>query len=229
MVKSKDLQKEILEFLRESDLGMSLTKIAEKIESHRTTAKKYLTQLEGENKVFKQNVGVYKLWFHKKKIDEEEDKKKSLSQFYEPLYYSLLKNFKKVSISNDQIKELGKLMSKDLNLSDPSVENQIRSKGEKSPLENIAEFTKDALNYVLKTFDNCTWDEYIITNTDTILLRMKNSTFSEFPSHFYLLSGIVEVEMREIIKKYLKNKTVSFNVFYINEKEKFVDFELILD
>jgi biotin operon repressor len=211
MVKTS-LQDDILKLLQDARYGLSISKMAQKLEASRTTITKYLKILEDEGKAFVQDIGQYKLWYQKEKYLQNKTRREALSTFYEPFYLSLLQNIPKFIKNPENLKELGKVMAKDLNFSDmtdimvsqqfkqTSLLNLTKLPNVIPPLQFMAQKIMTIMNSILTTFDNYHWAAPVILEEQNILiLRMENSEYLSLPAHFHIFSGIMEEEMSKYI------------------------------
>jgi DNA-binding transcriptional regulator YhcF (GntR family) len=227
MVKSKNISEELLTVLANSKLGMSISKMAQQLQCSRATISKYLTKLESDKKVFVQNIGQYKLWLHRANYMENKAKNDSLTNFYKPLYNSIIKNLPQLGLKEEKLKHLGKLIAKDLNFSEITQELLLDPGLQKMNADpsNINSMTKNIMRIIdmlCQSFDKYTWKPPIILNKDSIfVLRMENSEYIHLPSHFHMLAGIIEKEM-DIFQ------SVKVSISQILTDEKIVDFKFEL-
>jgi DNA-binding transcriptional regulator YhcF (GntR family) len=231
MTKGQVLIDQILDLLLNSKLGLSVNKMAEKIVCSRTTISKYLKELEQKHLVFEQDIGQYKIWHHKDGFIKNKARWDSLSTFFEPFYDSLMHNLPKLNITPANLKELGNLIDQELNFSDliTDIIDQnntllISSTNSASTgvltlpnLSEIAQLIMQIIDTLFRTFDPYHWDvPMIFENEGIFILRMVGSEYVRLPSHFYLLSGIIEGEMNRFAP-------VTINIHQILEKEQIVD------
>ena len=212
MVKAS-LQDEIVNLLQETRYGLSVSKLAQKLGASRTTISKYLKILEDEDKAFVQDIGQYKLWHQKEKYLQNKSRREALSTFYEPFYLSMLRNIPQFIQDPEGLKELGKVMAKDLNFSEmtdvmitqqqiptsaPILDGNTKSN---LPLPFMSQKIMDIIDSILTTFDTYSWTAPIILEDQGLMiLRMENSEYLSLPAHFQIFSGIIEEEMNKYIK-----------------------------
>ncbi len=212
MVKTS-LQDDIIQLLQQTKYGLSVSKLSQKLEASRTTVSKYLKILEEEGKAFVQDIGQYKLWHEKEKFLQNKARREALSTFYEPFYLSMLRNIPQFIQKPEDLKELGKVMAKDLNFSEMTdvmvtqqpefaIPTKLEANSQKQPpLEFMAQIIMSITDSILTTFDTYQWATPVILEEQGILiLRMKNSGYLSLPAHFQLFSGIIEEEMSKYVK-----------------------------
>ncbi|MHA1647562.1 MAG: HTH domain-containing protein [Promethearchaeota archaeon] len=207
------LQDDILNLLKDAKFGLSVSKLAQQLNASRTTISKYLKILEEERKVSVQDIGQYKLWYQTEKYHQNKLRREALSTFYEPFYRSLLRNFSQFIKKPEDLKELGKVIAKDLNFSEltdsivsqqnltplPENKEEIAKIHPKLPL--MAQYIMNIIDSLFSTFDNYEWEPpVILREQNIIILRMKNSEYTSLTAHFQIFAGIIEQEMSKYIE-----------------------------
>ncbi|TFF97677.1 MAG: ArsR family transcriptional regulator [Promethearchaeota archaeon] len=213
--KKRDFEQEILDSLRDSSFGMTITSIAEGIDTTRNTVYRYLALLEGKRKVFKKKVGRYVLYFSKEKSWEYLDNMR-------PTYKSLISNMKKeFPNSEDSIKRIGKGIVNSLNL-------QINLEGYER-LESLKDLSNKELFELIKNilplmniFDNDVTVK--ITELDKenkfAIYQISNSNMlegEEYLYHFHLLTGFLSEKLSNVLDKKVSCKIEKYEIFKSRE------------
>lgn len=228
MVKAS-LQDEIIDLLYKTRYGLSVSKLAQQLGASRTTIAKYLKILEDEDKAFVQDIGQYKLWHQKENYLKNKTRREALSTFYEPFYLSVLRNIPQFIQNPADLKELGKVMAKDLNFSEMTDNLLLHQQMPSSPLDLegnpktflplqlISQKIMSIIDSILTTFDTYQWaPPVIVEEQGLVILRMENSEYHSLPAHFQIFSGIIEEEMSKYI-------SVSVKILQIDPQNNIVD------
>jgi biotin operon repressor len=200
----------ILDVLEPSRYGMSINNIAENLNWHRNTVSKYLSILKDEGKVIDRKIGQYKLWISGEadRIELSEETSILLNA-----YISLLRNLQVLHSGVIEGKELGKLISKDL---DFEKLLPIDLKDIKLDLNSIAIYIMDILNNIyFLTHETYNFDPPIVNQSPPfIILRIRESKYIETPLHFQIITGIFE---EKINKLFHLNVDISIHEIFIEE------------
>jgi len=212
-MKTKDLRQNILHVLASSKHGLNLNSIVSALHCSRTTAMKYLHALKAENRIKDLELGHYHIWlYNESKTDFD------FNRIF-TIFNSLLKNLQGIAVSPAQVKDLGKLIAKDIDFSnDLPTEVTSQSKAPNS-LTDIAELLKCVMDKMCKPYDDYEWEPSMIRSEKAeIILRLKGSKFIDTaPYYFYLLAGFFENELTRHISG-------TVNVLQISPSNKLVDF-----
>jgi predicted transcriptional regulator len=213
--KKRDFEKEILECLGDSSFGMTITSIAEEINTTRNTVYRYLALLEGKRKVFKKKVGRYVLYFSK-------DKSMEFLNNMRPTYKSLISNMKKeFPKREDAIKRIGKGLVDSLNLQ-INLEGYERLESLKG-LSNkeLFELIKNILPF-LNIFDNDIKVSISDFNKEEQLAiyHITNSRMLEgenYIYHYHMLTGFLQEKLSNVLDKKVSCKIEKYEVFKSKE------------
>ncbi len=197
--RKREFDQEILECLRNNSFGMTITSIAEEIDTTRNTVYRYLALLEGKSKVFKKKVGRYVLYFSK-------DKSMEFMNNTRPAYKGLIANINKEFPNRESsLKRIGEGLVDSLNLP-VNLEGYERLESLKA-LSNkeIFELIKNVLPF-LNLFDN---DINVkITELDRdhnfALYQITNSLMlesEEYLYHYYMLMGFLQEKLTNVLEK----------------------------
>ena len=209
----------LMELLRPSRYGMSVNKIAENLNWHRNTVSKYLSILKKEGKVADRKLGQYKLWISRDTEAEQVSKETSLLL---NAYISLLRNLNILHPDAIDGKELGKLISKDLEIEKLLP---IDLKDVKLDLDSIATYIMDILNNIyFLTNETYNFDPPMINQKPPfIIIRIRDSKYVETPLHFQIITGIFEAKIKQLF-----NLEVDITVHEIFIEEKILDIKISL-
>jgi len=221
-MKSHEFEAKLLETLQDARFGVSISKLAERMDCSRTTVSKYLKTLEEKQLVVQQDIGQYKLWLHIDHFRLNQSRKDALSAFYEPFYDSIMRHLPQFMGNPAMIKQLGRAIASDLAFSEMAQEMVETRRAAVSldssvDLSTVAQITMEIFDSIFHTFDTYTWSPPIVMNDKQIfILRMAGSAYSHLPAHFQLIAGVLEAE----IEVY---SPVEVKVGQILEEEKIVD------
>ena len=225
--KKRDFNKEIIECLNKNSFGLTITKIAEEIETTRNTIYRYLGKLEGRKLVFKKKVGNYVLYF---------SKEKSIDQFENilPIYKNFLKNLKKeFPLKEPSFKRIGKSMVDFLsfpiniegyeNIEDPkSIPNK--------KLFSLIETLLPLIN-VLDNKINISIIDLNKENTRAVY-QITNSVMLEegefYLYHFHILTGYIEETLTKLLERPIKSEIIGFEIFEKKE-DSYINVSVILE
>jgi len=202
---------QILECLRKYSFGLTITDIADKIDTTRNTVYRYLALLEGKGLVFKKKVGRYVLYFSK-------DKSMEFLNDITPLYKSLIKNIKKEFGEKFQsYKKIGGGLVEAFTLP-IHIEGFERLESLKD-LSNkeLFEFIKNIFPY-LNLFDNKINIRIIEISKDNskAIYQIYNSRLLEsedYLIHFYILTGFLQKKLKSLLKKDVNCEILEYEIF----------------
>jgi len=216
MGKSKSV---LLELLGPSRYGMSINKIAENLNWHRNTVSKYLNILKDEGKVADRKIGQYRLWISR---DTEAEPLSEETSLLLNAYISLLRNLNVLHPDVIDGKELGKLISKDLEIEKILP---IDLKDIRLDLDSIATYVMDILNNIyFLTNETYNFDPPMINQKPPfIIIRIRDSKYVETPLHFQIITGIFEAKIKQLF-----NLNVDITVHEIFIEEKILDIKISL-
>lgn len=207
----KEYEQEILDCLYNYSFGLTITDIADKIDTTRNTVYRYLGKLEGEGLVFKRKVGRYVLYFSK-------DKSMEFLNKLTPTYKGFIKNLKKeFSDKESTFKKIGKglveTMSLPINIEGYEELESLKSLSNKE----LFELMKNLLPF-LNLFDNDINVRIIKINknNNTAIYQITNSNMLESEDllyHFYLLTGFLQEKLSEILEKQVKCLILEYEIF----------------
>ncbi|MHA1147191.1 MAG: hypothetical protein ACTSR8_03000 [Promethearchaeota archaeon] len=188
----------LIDLLKASQYGLSINKIAEKIGWHRNTVVKYLGILEKEGKVFNREIGQYKLWLYQ---ERENGDRGEQDQLLLKAYELFIKNLMKLHPDITDGKEIGKLISRELEFEKYSPFDFNGIVKQPLDLNLIAKTFMDGLNNIyFLTYERYKFLEPPIINEDPpyIILRIINSRYVQIPLHFEILTGLVEEKFNHL-------------------------------
>ena len=222
MPKLINAEKDILMLLKDARFGHSINKIAKELNYSRTTISKYLVQMQKEGKVFAQDIGQYKVWHHQEGFYRKNYDCSIANIIFQPFYTSMMKNLPSYGIEKEQFKELGREISKDLDLFelvDTFVDLSASSlkNSNQTTLNELAHITMDIIDMIFSDSDQFTWHPPFICGEESFfILRMAGSDYFDSPAHFYLLSGLIQFQLE-------KKTKAAVHIHQIVEEEKLVD------
>jgi predicted transcriptional regulator len=218
--KKREYDKDILDCLYNHSFGLTITDIADKINTTRNTVYRYLALLEGKDLVFKKKVGRYVLYFSK-------DKSMEFPENLRPIYKSFMKNLnKEFSGKESSFKAIG------INIADTiSFPIHIEGWDDLDSLNSLS--MKELFEKIkilippLNLFDNQI-DIHIINLeidkqrttyqiTNSIMLGSKDYLYN-----FYILAGILEGKLSSLLKKEVKCILSSYEIFK-NKKDSYLN------
>ena len=204
-------EQDILNCLYNYSFGLTITDIAEKIDTTRNTVYRYLGKLEGAKLVFKRKVGRYVLYFSK-------DKSMEFLKNLRPTYKGLIKNLKKEFLDKEAtFKNIGKglveTMTLPINIEGYEELESLKSLSHKELFELI----KNLLPF-LNLFDNDinVRISKINKNNNSAIFQITNSNMLEsedFLYHFYTLTGFLQEKLSGILEKTVKCSILNYEIF----------------
>jgi len=218
-----DYESEILEFIKNSSRGVSITEIANEKNFSRNTVAKYATLLEHKKLIFKKRIGPSKLLFSV----EHTNYPSSLVLSY---YKSLLKGFKTMYPDDrERMKEIGKIGAHDISFPMPPgfLEN-LNTSNEEIFSKNYVELFKN----LYSSFDVLQPDVKItILDLDakkgSALFRFTNSIFldanDDFIYHLYFVCGIAEERISNAVNIPV---TVNIEKIHVDKRKEFSYYDL---
>ncbi len=201
----KSRRKAIQNLLKNSQIGLSITNIAEELGYSRNTVSKYLKILKEEGKVYDRELGQYSIWLHNDaRLYYEKDKAKGQMfalETYKHFLQYLDNNHPELGKEGKQI---GNYMGKNmdiLNLISPELlEFDLRL----TDLNNLAKFLMDLLDNTYLSMDSYEWETHSIIDRDEvppmIILRLKDSQYFSTPINFSMLAGVLEIQINSLLK-----------------------------
>lgn len=221
----REYDEEILECLQNYSFGLTITDIADKIDTTRNTVYRYLALLEGKNLVFKKKVGRYVLYFSK-------DKRMEFLKDITPVYKSLIKSIQnEFGTRIETYKRIGKDLVDVLTL-------PVHTEGFEQ-LESLQNLTNKEIFELIKNifpflsiFDNKVNVRIIEISKDnsTAIYQIYNSNLLEsedYLIHFYILAGYLQQELKTILKKDVICKISKYEIFS-KKKDSYLNFSLKL-
>ena len=213
--KNRDFEQEIVECLRDNSFGMTITSIAEAINTTRNTVYRYLALLEGKNKVFKKKVGRYVLYFSK-------DKSMEFLNNMRPTYKSLIANMKKeFPEREDSIKRIGEGLVDTLNLQ-INLEGYERLESlKKLSIKEFFELIKNIFPF-LNIFDNDIKVEItdLSKEEEFAIYHITNSRMLEdekYIYHYHMLMGFLSEKLTNVLERKVECKIEKYEIFKSKE------------
>ena len=222
-----DYEKKILECLKSSAYGLTVTGISKKLGASRNTVYRYLDILEGKDVIFKKEIGRYNLYFSKEARAVSRD---IISSFYKGLLVALNDEFPEDRV---KFKEFGKTIAKHVNFP-YEVDDLAQLMGSEELLKK--EFIE--VLGVIRPYFSLLHDKISLKDIDInekerkLLFHFVNSDMleeiQEGINHFYLLAGFLEEKVRE---KFGLNVRADILEYEISEKdgENYIDVSLTLE
>ncbi len=219
----------ILDKIKETPYGINITQIADALNMHRITVKKYVKELESENYIMIQQFGNAKICYPK----VESDRLNKIQPVILNIFDSFFKSFQEVISPtlqniNDVMKQMGKSMSKKLNI--PEIKSHhsiVLSKKNKDALEQIADIGLSYIKFFNEVAKTQGYENFIkaekmkfIENQEKIAkgIKVEFTPFDFLDSglFYHFGAGFFEAIIQEVFGKH-----VNFNVHMI-PPEKFV-------
>lgn len=223
---TRDFQQEILDCIKENNLGVTIQDIADKIRASRNTISKYIFQLELEKKIFKKKVGVYFLYFT---TERHLIQRKLVSELYKNVLYGLKRNFPdQEKIFKSIGRDVGENFKIPLDYLRGLVEEGYSTKD--IPIKTFFEIFREFYPYfdVFQSFLDISIRE-INQLGNKVTYRFTHSDFLEdtddFIYHFYLISGIIETTFSRELKRNVLCDVVNVNISD-NRAKSFVDISI---
>ncbi len=222
----KQRKKEILNLLKNSQVGMSIKNIAEELEYSRNTVSKYLNILEEEEKVFDRELGQYKIYLHSDaKLYFDKQKAKGQQFALETYRYFLEYLTQEHPELNREGKNAGLYMGQRMNIESLISSELLAFQTEDLSLKNIAKKVMDLLDNTYLSMDTYEFDPpYINEDPAFILLRMRDSQYINAPINFYMLAGVMEEKFNQFLEEF--NISISVDVHAIHKQKRVVDLKL---
>lgn len=237
----KNAKENILNLLKTSPFGQPVKTIADSLGISRTTALKYLSELEKENLVFDLELGQYHVFVHRDIYMHREnsfDKNNPANSLFFTFYRSLIRSIS-IDLNKDEVKAIGKRMGTDSEFeiflrSNFYLKKQFEAPQKIPELSQIAALLMNSIDAFCKLFDYYEWRPPILMEDDGIVvLQLFNSELIlKCPNHFYLISGLIESFMNKAIKELAPKLNISakVDIIQILQQDKTVQirFEFIL-
>jgi predicted transcriptional regulator len=203
---------EIIQYLRTNPSGLTITDIANGINTSRVTVTKYIPELLKEEKVFAKEVGVYKLYFS---TERNIVPLRNVRYFYNGILAGL-----KGKLDQKDYKEVGYevagYMSSLVRTSHMENLELFRDPTRKS-FKDFFEFFKELYPYIdfVNPGDMDIELESISDSEDAATFIFKDVKLlklsEEFENHFYLWSGAFEVLISKFLKKQVTCEIIDVN------------------
>lgn len=236
----KNAKENILNLLKTSPFGQPVKTIADSLGISRTTALKYLSELEKENLVFDLELGQYHVFVHKDIYMHREnsfDQTNPAHSIFFTYYRSLIRSIC-IDMKKEDVKSIGLRMGQDPDFeifirSNFYLKKQFQSPQKIPDLSQIADLLMNSIDAFCKLFDYYRWNSPILMEDEgIIILQMVESELIEkCPNHFYLISGLIESFMNKAIKELTPNLNISAKVEILKilpqEKTVQIRFEFI--
>ena len=219
----------ILNKIKETPYGINITQIADALNMHRITVKKYVEELESENNIMIQQFGNTKICYPIVKA-------KKLNT-YQPVILNIFATFFKsfgevISPSIEDVdgvmKLMGKSMSTNLNLPEMKSHHLVDlSNDKKVVLEQIADMGLDYVKFFNEVASTQGYENFIIANKQKLIetdeevaqslkVEFKPFEFLDSGLFYHFCAGFFEAIIQETFDNH-----VYFNVHMI-PPEKFV-------
>jgi len=219
MSESRDFYKEIINHLLMNQSGLTITDIANGLNTSRITASKYLGILKAEKKVVSKQIGAYKLYYS---AERSLIPKKIMLAYY----IGLLSSIKREIRDTEKYKEFGKIIADYIgfaySFSFPENANLKKGPDYSKYFKNFSKL----LTYIDFIYENKpkikteVIDKGVIFNISDIDLFDKSK---ELDFHYYIASGVIE----KLVSKDL-NKVIICNVEEIDTDKKSVRLKIII-
>ncbi len=210
---TRDFRQEILNCIKENNLGVTVQDIADNIGASRNTISKYIFQLELEKEVIKKKVGVYFLYFTPERHLVQSN---LVSGLYKNFLYSLKQNFPN---QENIFKTIGRNIGENFKI--PLDYLHGLAEGGRFtndiPIKTFLEIFREFYPYfdVFQSFLEISIRE-INQRGNKATYRFTHSDFLEdtddFIYHFYLISGIIETTFSRELKKNVFCDVVKVNI-----------------
>lgn len=221
MIKSgekRDFSKEILNFLLINPSGVTITDIANGINTSRTTASKYVSILEAKEEVTTEQIGAYTLYYS---VQKGLVPKTIANSFYS----GLLRGLKEDITEKEKFKKYGKIIAEFMRFPyGSSIFDVLKPKDNRSNekyLEYIGDHISilDVIHEQKPTRTTKLMGEEALYTISDIELFDKSE---HFDVHYYIASGVLE----KIVSKWFPQ--ASCNVEEIDVEKRFVKISLKL-
>ncbi len=236
----KNAKENILNLLKTSPFGQPVKTIADSLGISRTTALKYLSELEKENLVFDLELGQYHVFIHRDIYMHREnslDQNNLTNSLFFTFYRTLIRSIS-INLNKEEVKSIGKRMGSDSEFeifirSNFYLKKQFEAPQKIPELSQIASLLMNSIDAFCKVFDYYEWRPPILMEEDGIVvLQLVNSALIQScPNHFYLISGLIEAFMNNAIKQLAPKLNISAKVEIIQilqqEKTVQIRFEFI--
>ncbi|TFF97809.1 MAG: hypothetical protein EU547_03315 [Promethearchaeota archaeon] len=217
-----EYMKDILSYINQNPSGMTITDIAEGIDSSRVTVGKYIAILLERDEVFYKKIGAYKLYFNSK------------SEFIpRDMVYSYFKGFlsgiDEVIDDKSKLKEIGSVIAGHMDFPYGSkFPEKVLPKNNKNSVNEFLKYFGQIIPFVQFLYRN---KINVETNVDKkakrALYRISNlGNLEKFmQNHFYIMTGVIE---KSILKKLnmnarcqiekidIENRLLEFSIEFID-------------
>lgn len=218
---SQDYLEDILSFLNKKPSGVTITDIADGINSSRVTVGKYIAILLERQKVFFKKVGAYKLYFSSKSelIPRE-------------MVYSYFKGFlsglEEIIDDKTKLKTLGTVIARHMNFPYGSkFPENVLPKNDNNSVEKFLNYFGQMIPFVQFAYKNKIYvDTMLDKEKKKAIYRLSNlEELDKFmKNHFYIMMGVIEQSIKKkldmpvkckIERIDIKNNIVEFSVRFI--------------
>lgn len=213
--KGRDFKGEILNFIKNNPAGVTITDIADGINSSRNTVSKYIIYLETDGEVNYKKLGPYNLYFS---VERSHIPKRMIMMHYD----GLLNGIKKKLSSIQDYKELGHSVAENMYLPYGSkIPDEIlpHKRGNK---KRFLKYFGNVFPYIDFIYDSVVdIDIEINEEGSEVVYRLNNIEFESYENievHFYIESGVIEKYLTKILKT-----EAQCNVDTIDKDNKFVE------
>ena len=215
----RDFSEEILNYLLINPSGVTITDIANGINTSRITVSKYVGILEAKKKVTTKQIGAYTLYYN---VQRGLIPKSVTLSFY----MGLLKGLKEDIIDKEKFKKYGKSIAEFMRFPYGSTISDIVVPKDSSTSKKYLEYVRDnisILDFIYEGKPKITTElmgeEALYTISDIELFDKSE----HFDVHYYIASGVLE----KIVSRQFPN--ASCNVEEINVKKRLVKISLKLN
>jgi transcriptional regulator with XRE-family HTH domain len=219
-----EVKHKIIPLLEKNGDGMTQNKIAEALNVSRPTIKKYLEDLQRENRVLLKQIGVHKVWTVNDLIITPPNK---VLQFVMDLLLRFIVSTERLTKENIDWKEVGKDIGNALNFSDIILTSKLLKSFSINQFFDKSFFGLVSIfEEIMKLFTNLLGEGRLNTpptifeNEKFFIYRISDVNYVDFPLFFPIFSGILEIQ----IKQY-HGASIGVNC-EINQTEKLVDIKV---
>ncbi|MHA1680768.1 MAG: hypothetical protein ACTSUE_07155 [Promethearchaeota archaeon] len=230
----------IIRFLNNSEVGRTIVDIATNLSISRPTVYKYIDILEAEDRITTQQVGVYKLYFAKKKAEEK---------IIENLYLFFLSTIQDMDLVDEnivqnvisQFKSIGRELIARMEFPDIDLDVNLRKRrASVGDLEKLVEVVQIMLYYLMPLTETPKIEiipPFGIIKPMTLLLKLKDPGYIARNArlHYYLISRVIEEKLTILTRREIyfriseeiefSDEDVFFELGYV--EEYFHDFSIV--
>ncbi|MFX1392594.1 MAG: hypothetical protein ACFFAH_03375 [Promethearchaeota archaeon] len=210
---NRDLETEILEFIKEKPNGVTITEISKKKGFSRNTVAKYAAILEVKKKIFSKKIGVYQLFFS---TDMNLFARTFTMSYYKAILAGLKKRYPN---DKEQFKKIGRESLEYIEaLLGPVILEQVKGLN----VNRMIRLYYQLFGKVIPSLDMIQPNIEMSMrknkdNKNKIILKFTDTEFldnsGDFIYHYYIIAGILEkVWQREVNKNVIVNvETISLS------------------